>query len=242
MNLGLKSFVNLLAFDTSTQTLAVGARCAALEVTELAAGGAAASAGLLPLIGTVLQRAGLERSQIDAIAFGQGPGAFTGLRTSCAVAQGLGLGLRRPLLPINSLLIVAEDAWQQNGQADGDYAVIMDARMGEAYAARWRRVGLEWVAQEPGALMSLPALAKAWQGQHLDTLAGSGIAVFPALIAALCPTRCIAEEGNRAAALLRLAAAAWARGEAMDAALALPVYWRDKVAFTTAEREAARAA
>jgi tRNA threonylcarbamoyladenosine biosynthesis protein TsaB len=234
--------VNLLAFDTSTPTLAVGARRAAFEATEHAPGGAAASAALLPLVATVLQRAGLERTQLQAIAFGQGPGAFTGLRTSCAVAQGLGLGLNCPLLPINSLLIVAEDAWQQNGQADGDYAVIMDARLGEAYAARWRRVGADWLAAEPGALMALPALAQAWQGRPVGTLAGSGIAAFPAWVAALQPTRCVAQEHNRAAALLRLAAAAWARGEAVDAALALPVYWRDKVAQTSAEREAARAA
>jgi tRNA threonylcarbamoyladenosine biosynthesis protein TsaB len=234
--------VNLLAFDTSTPTLAVGARSLATEATEHTAGGAAASAALLPLIATVLQRAGLQQAQLDAIAFGQGPGAFTGLRTSCAVAQGLGLGLNRPLLPINSLLIVAEDAWQQNGQADGDYAVIMDARLGQAYVARWRRVGPQWLADEPGALMALPALAQAWQGQPVATLAGSGIQAFPDLVAALRPTRCWAEEHNRAAALLRLAAAAWAHGEAVDAALALPVYWRDKVAQTTAEREAARAA
>ncbi len=238
----MHSPVHLLAFDTSTQVLAVGARGSAGEATEHAAGGAAASAALLPLIGTVLQRAGLERARVQAIAFGQGPGAFTGLRTSCAVAQGLGLGLNCPLLPVNSLLIVAEDAWQQNGQADGDYAVIMDARMGEAYAARWRRVGADWLPCEPGGLVSLPLLVQAWQGQPLGTLAGSGIQAFPDAVAALQAARCITEEHNRAGALLRLAAAAWARDEALDAALALPVYWRDKVAFTTAEREAARAA
>jgi tRNA threonylcarbamoyladenosine biosynthesis protein TsaB len=234
--------VNLLAFDTSTPTLAVGARGHCSESTEHSAGGAAASAALLPLIEVVLGRVGLARSQLDAIAFGQGPGAFTGLRTSCAVAQGLGLGLDRPLLPINSLLIVAEDAWAQNGQADGDYAVIMDARMGEAYAARWRRVGADWLPYEPGALWALPALLQAWQGQALGSLAGSGVAAFPELAAALQPARYVAQEHNRAGALLRLAAAAFARGEALDAALALPVYWRDKVAQTTAEREAARAA
>ncbi len=238
--------MNLLAFDTSTQTLAVGARGQVgagpwAEVTDHAAGGAAASAALLPLIASVLQRLGLVQGQLDAIAFGQGPGAFTGLRTSCAVAQGLGLGLNRPLLPINSLLIVAEDAWQQNGQADGDYAVVMDARMGQAYAARWRRQGAEWLPYEAGALWALPALAQAWSAQPLGLLAGSGVAAFGEWVAALKPQRCVPDEHNRAAALLRLAALAWARGEAVDAALALPVYWRDKVAQTTAEREAARA-
>ena len=99
----------VLAFDTSTERLALGVHGPDGPLTLMADGGAAASSTLLPHIHALLAQAPLSLADLDAIAFGCGPGAFTGLRTACAVAQGLGLGLARPLLPIDSLLVVAED-------------------------------------------------------------------------------------------------------------------------------------
>lgn len=235
----------LLAFDTSTEQMAIallfGGQC--LAINE--AGGAAASAGLLPAVHSLLARAGLSLQAVDAVAFGQGPGAFTGLRTACAVAQGLALGLGCGLLPIDSLLIVAEDARCQDAAAAAPGWVVdvaMDARMQEAYAARYRHDAQGWHTLLPPALMDLPALAARVASTQAPgpapARAGSAWRVhglqLPPLPAPAWP------EADRAAALGRLARAAWAVGAAVDPAAALPLYLRDKVAQTTEERLAAK--
>ncbi len=233
----------VLAFDTSTEGLALGLQGAGGPLTLLAEGGAAASASLLPHIHALLAQARLRLADVDAIAFGRGPGAFTGLRTACAVAQGLGLGLVRPLLPIDSLLIVAEDARAQvAAQApEFDVGVAMDARMDEVYAGRYRWQAGRWRVLQAPALYSLPALAEAWSGEVRQALAGSALAAFGPRLALSAAGPRVACEHDRAGALLRLALQAARAGEGVDAAAALPLYLRDKVALTTREREAARA-
>ena len=235
--------VHVLAFDTSTERLALALGAAQADFTHIAEGGAMASANLLPQARVLLQAAGLGWADLDFIAFGNGPGAFTGLRTACAVAQGLGLGLGKPLLPIDSLLIVAEDARGQLADPNGplDIGVAMDARMDEAYAAcyRWRE-GAWQVLQAP-ALYTLPALAQAWASRPLQALAGSALAAFGPRLVGPKAAR-LETEQDRAAALLRLARQQAACGAGIEAAQALPLYLRDKVALTTVEREAVRQA
>lgn len=233
----------LLAFDTSTECMAVGVWTGGQRWSANLPGGAAASAALLPALQGLLQQAGRVMTDVAAIAFGKGPGAFTGLRASCAVAQGLAVGLGRPVLAIDSLLIVAEQARLQAGADEGfEVGVAMDARMGEAYAARYRWQGAAWqVLQAPG-LWSPEALREAWTGKPPAHLCGSAVDAFANLAALATADRRIAEGDDRAGALLGLAAAAWARGAGVDAAEALPLYLRDKVAQTTDERAALRAA
>lgn len=232
----------MLALDCSTERLAVALATPAGRWHHEGEGGAAASAQLLPSVHALLARAGIGWAALDAVAFGRGPGAFTGLRTACAVAQGLGLALGKPLVPVDSLLIVAEDARAQVGDdpADGRvFGVAMDARMDEAYAALWRHAQGRWQAVEPPALLGLPALDAAW-ARHpgaIDVLCGSALAAFGARVA-WPQARQMPRETGRAAALLTLALDAWAHGEGVDAAAALPLYLRDKVALTTAERAA----
>lgn len=240
---------HLLALDTSTDLLAVGLLTPAGRAGRLEAGGAQASARLLPLLLALLAEAGTTTSQLQAIAYGQGPGAFTGLRTACAVAQGLAFAHDTPLLPVDSLLIVAEDARAQAeaaglGAGDGDWWVAMDARMDEAYAAAYRRTDGRWQPRVAPQLWTLPALAAAWQAEPPARVAGSALGAFadrlPWGSAARWP-----HTADRAGALLRLAEAAWAEGRGIPAAEALPLYLRDKVALTTAERlqqQAGRAA
>lgn len=231
----------ILAFDTSTESLAMCLAGPDGLHTLLLPGAAQASVTLLPQAQALLKQAGGTLKQLDAVAFGRGPGAFTGLRTSCAVAQGLGWGLGLPLLPIDSLLIVAEDAWQQAAGLDGfEVDVAVDARMDEAYTARFRRVAGVWQVVQPPRLLALAALAERpppeqppapWRaGSAWPLLAARGVGEPPG-----CQT---VAEVDRAAALGRLALAAWASGAGVDAADALPVYLRDKVALTTAERAA----
>jgi tRNA threonylcarbamoyladenosine biosynthesis protein TsaB len=232
----------LLCFDTSTERMAVALQWPGGHALANVAGGAAASATLLPQVARLLADAGRVHRDIDAIAYGCGPGAFTGLRTACAVAQGLAFGLGRPVLAIDSLLIVAEDARVQAGIHDAgalDIGVAMDARMDEVYAAAYRWAQGAWsVLREPG-LHRLPVLADRWAGLSLQAVAGSAWSAFGERLPP--PARCFFSEADRAAALLRLAVQAHAAGAGVDAALALPLYLRDKVAQTTLEREAARA-
>jgi tRNA threonylcarbamoyladenosine biosynthesis protein TsaB len=235
----------VLAFDTSTEQLAAGLCAAGAAYSVCAAGGAQASARLLPQLQALLARAGRTWADVQAIAYGRGPGAFTGLRTACSVAQGLGLGLGRPLLPLDSLLIVAEDARAQlqpaAAQGPWDVGVAMDARMDEVYASRYRwQAGLWQVLDEP-ALYPLEVLARAWQGLAMQAVAGSALAVFGARLVLPDAAR-VELEGDRAAALLRLALHAARHDAGIDAAAALPLYLRDRVAATTAERESARLA
>ena len=242
----------LLALDTSTDRLAAALLAPAGRWHVNQAGGALASARLIPALMGLLADAGLALAQVQGIAFGQGPGAFTGLRTACAVAQGLAFAGETPVLAIDSLLIVAEDARAQaaDGQLDhgqpgtdqagnGHWWVAMDARMDEVYAAAYHHGAGGWQTRVAPGLWTLAALADSWAAAPPSRVAGSAIAAFadrlPWGAAALWP-----DSHDRAAALLRLAEAAWARGETHRADDALPLYLRDKVAQTTAERQALR--
>ena len=239
----------LLSFDTSTERLCIGFGDGDETLVHEAEGGAQASAQLIPQIVALLARAGCTLAQLDAIAFGRGPGAFTGLRTACSVAQGLALGSGKPVVAVDSLMIVAEAARDAVG-ADGARLlwVAMDARMDEIYAAAYRpaagRPG-RWHVVEAPALYTLAAFAARWiestANEALPAIAGSAIGVFGVRLATGAALA-IDSGGGRAAALARLAQAQWEDGGGVDAALALPVYLRDKVAQTTAERASLRAA
>jgi tRNA threonylcarbamoyladenosine biosynthesis protein TsaB len=241
----------MIAIDTSTERLVLALQTRSGVITLDEPGAARASARLLPALLDMLARAGMTLADVNAIAFARGPGAFTGLRTACAVAQGLAFGAGKPVLPVDSLLIVAEDARMQADAGGGpfDVWVAMDARMQEVYAAayRWREGG--WAVLEPPRLCTPGWLAERWQVEPPQCVAGTALDAMSSQAAAGLagdlPTGNAMRypvTANRAAALMRIAQAAWQRGEAVDAALALPLYLRDKVAQTTAEREAARAA
>jgi tRNA threonylcarbamoyladenosine biosynthesis protein TsaB len=220
----------LLALDSSTDTMALALVTAGQTKLFEAAGGAQASARMLPEIKVLLAAAGLQMHELDGIAFGQGPGAFTGLRTACAVTQGLAFGLDKPVLAIDSLMLVAEDARTQG--AGDDIWVAMDARIGEIYAAHYRWFDGGWHVVEAPALYAPEALAARWG--RPAAVAGSALTEYAAALGALA--NAWPQARSRAAALGTLALSAWQRGDRLDAAEALPVYVRDKVALTTAER------
>ena len=228
----------LLALDTATERIAVAVVDGEQQWAADEAGGALASLHLLPLVYTLLERAGLALADLDAIAFGRGPGAFTGLRTASSVAQGLAFGAALPVLALDSLALVAEDAHAQHSSVD--IWVAMDARMDEVYAAAYHRDADGWQVVQAPALWPLAALNEAWQREPPVCVAGSALDAFGPRLVTGAALR-IAATPDRAAALARLARVAWLRGEAVDAALALPLYLRDKVALTTAERAAAKA-
>ena len=236
---------SLLAFDTATERMSIALvtpRGVRLHDSD---GGARASATLIPALLALLALHGIALRQLDAIAFGRGPGAFTGLRTTCAVAQGLAFGANLPVLAIDSLAIVAEDARAQG--AGDDVWVAMDARMGEVYAAHYRCAsdsdGMRWRTLAAPALYALEAIVAQWRQAPPRCVAGSALAAFGArLLDDGAAAQRVAAECSRAQALATLALAAWRDGPRLDAADALPLYLRDKVASTTAEREAVKRA
>lgn len=239
----------LLAFDTSTEAMSIALCLPDRTLLHEGPGGALASAQLLPTIRGLMAQGGISFAQLDAIGFGRGPGAFTGLRTACSVAQGLALGIGRPVLPLDSLMVVAQDALDGTETRPSHDAfelwVAMDARMDEVYAARYRWPGdsaaAQWQVSSAPALYTLAALADRWTSEPALCVAGSAVGAFADRLP-WGTARRIPTTRSRAAALSALARRSWLRGEAVDAALALPIYLRDKVAQTTAERDATRAA
>lgn len=232
--------LSLLAFDTATEHLSIALSVRGAVFEHEAPGGAQASATLIPAIFALLERAAITLHDLDAIAFGRGPGAFTGLRTACAVAQGLAFGAEKPVLPIDTLLAVAEDARAGDPKAQRVWAV-MDARMDEVYAAQYAFADARWTTLDAPRLTTPAALNEHWRAQAPELIAGNALGAFgdrlATGVARLAPAAL-----PRAAAMLPLAQTLWAAGGALDAALALPLYLRDKVAQTTLERAAARAA
>ncbi len=230
--------MNLLAFDTSTDTLSIAATNGVQVWQHSGPGGAQASSTLIPAILALLAQAGLRLDQLAAIAFGSGPGSFTGLRTACSVAQGLALGANVPVLPIDTLLAVAEEARHQHGAAQGVWQVqaLLDARMDEVYSGFYRYQNGGWTQRDDFSLV---------RPEHLHAEADWAQAGNPFTVYA---ERLPASAGLRlhalptATALLRLAPALLAAGAALPADQALPRYIRDKVAQTTDERMAAKAA
>ena len=232
--------MNLLAFDTSTDTLSIAVQRGDAVWQHTGAGGAQASAALIPAIQRLLAEAGLGFDTLDAIVFGRGPGSFTGLRTACAVAQGLAFGARNgqgtPVVPVDTLLAVAEEARQQHGCTQ--VLAVLDARKNEVYSAHctWQEATRQWSTDADFGLCAPEALTLTDAAQW--TVAGNAQAAYGERL--LPQARHVAALPT-ATALLRLAPALLAAGAAVPASEALPRYIRDKVAQTTAEREALRA-
>ncbi len=225
--------MKLLALDTSTEY------CSAALWLDGTVDQAASHAGqrhselLLPMVHALLARHGLQVRRLDGIAFGAGPGSFTGLRIACGVAQGLAYGAGLKLAAVSTLLALA--------QASEGKSVIaaLDARMGEIYhAAYCRSAAGAWCTVSAPCLVkpeSAPPVyaAGSWLGVGSGFLA-HGPALRQRYGAQLEAVRADAFPG--AAAIAALAAPMFERDEVCEPAQALPVYLRDKVAFTERER------
>lgn len=226
--------MRLLAFDTATEACSVALLSGDTLRGECLELGRGHSERLLPMIDALLADAGLSLGELDALAFGRGPGAFTGVRLAASVAQGLAFAARLPVVPVSDLAAVALRVLRGESAAPG-VLVCNDARMGQVYAGAFRRDGAglpEAVAAEavlgpdevPGTFAAV--LAKGWHG------AGHGFRAYPGLASALQPLLAgvRAECLPRAEEIALLAAGAFARGETVGAGEALPVYLRDNVA------------
>lgn len=247
----------LLAIETSTDVLSLAVGDPACRTAYHGPGSAQASATLLPAAQSLLGQVAWSLADLDAIVFARGPGAFTGLRTACAVAQGLAYGVRTaahpdglPVLPVDTLLALAEAAREQRAQAGGPcpavIVALLDARMDEVYVALYR-CGPQGLDASPlqAPRLCAPADLAGWLPQVLPAgvaasdvlLAGNVFEVYATALQGLSGERLRALPD--AEALLRLAPGLLTAGAAVPAREAMPLYVRDKVARTTAEREGA---
>jgi tRNA threonylcarbamoyladenosine biosynthesis protein TsaB len=231
---GYNGAVNLLAVETSTELCSVALLRGGELFVEEAVAENRHSEMLVPMLRRVFERAHLSAPQMDAFAFGQGPGSFTGIRIACGLVQGLAFAAQRPVVPVPSLLALAE-------QSNEDHVLAaLDARMGEAYLAAYARNGDDWdevIAPRLADAAGLPPLpGRRWAAT------GSGFDRHPWLRDAYRETIEMRFEGDlpRAGAVARIAARRFARGGGIAAEHAAPLYLRDKVALTIEERRAKR--
>jgi tRNA threonylcarbamoyladenosine biosynthesis protein TsaB len=251
----------LLAIETSTDRLSVAVGTGdggEAPLSYSGPGAAQSSANLLPTVAQLLEEAGWALADLAAIVFARGPGSFTGLRTACAVAQGLAYGAKAqgleggvPVLPVDTLLALAEEARWLNEQAGGAspevVVAMLDARMGEMYVAVYAVHQQHVVAEALQAprLCAPSALAEFLQAtpgaaEAATLLAGNVFDTYAEALAGLPGQRQTA--WPTATALLRLAPGLLGQGFAVAAHEAMPLYVRDKVAQTTDERERLRLA
>lgn len=226
--------MRLIAFDTATEwcTAALWSEGAVAVREERA--GQRHSDLLVPMVMDLLAEAGLTLGQLDGLAYGMGPGSFTGLRIACGVAQGLALGAGLPVLGVSTLEALAEEAHAATG-ADRVLACL-DARMHEVYAGLYQQDPQGWIAQA-GPVVCPPAGVPVPPHPGYVGI-GSGFAAHAGLAAGLAvPLARILPEGvPHARAIARLAAPRFQRGEGLPAEGAEPVYIRDKVALKICER------
>lgn len=226
--------MKLLAIESSTDLFTAALHIDGRIVEREAVRGVSHSEYALPIVRALLEAEGLTLHALAGIAFGAGPGAFTGLRLAVSVAQGLAVGAGLPVIGIGSLEALAL------GAGDGLIYACADARMNEVYCAAYR-VEDERVETVLAPVVVPPRQAIVPPGQGwFGTGSGFGAhrdALQARLGASLATID--AEARPRAAAIARLAAPCFLRGESLDPALAAPRYVRDKVALTTRERLAA---
>lgn len=226
--------MKLLAIESSTELFSIALLLDGRIVEREGARGVPHSEIALPMLQALLDEEGLTLRDLTGIAFGAGPGAFTGLRLAASVAQGLAFGSGLSVLGVGSLEALALDAGAERVYASSD------ARMNELYCAACRVSGdsvdtvLPPVVVPPHAAPLPPG--QGWHG------CGSGFSAYGAVLRARLGTALESVDAQarpRARAVARLAAPRFARGEALDPALAAPFYVRDKIALTTRERLAA---
>lgn len=224
--------MNLLALDTSTEFLSLALMQGDAVFTFDILAGQTHSQLILPQIQTLLSDAGMQLKDLQGIAFGAGPGSFTGVRIAAGVAQGLGFGTNLPVAGVCTLMALAE--------ASGAAKVIacLDARVGEVYHAAYIKESGEWqIVVAPGLYKpdAVPAVSggnwvgvgSGWQ-TYAEVLSHAYSGQLQGIQPLLLPT---------ASAILKLAQPVFAGGQARPASEAMPIYIRNRVALKTTERE-----
>ncbi|HET7125557.1 MAG TPA: tRNA (adenosine(37)-N6)-threonylcarbamoyltransferase complex dimerization subunit type 1 TsaB [Lysobacter sp.] len=204
----------------------------------------------LPWAETLLAEAGIAKSQLDAIAVGRGPGAFTGVRLAVALGQGIALALDRPVVPVSTLAALAMrphpsppphagEGGEREAQAGGGEHIIsaIDARMGEIYVAVFRREGDSMIATSDEIVIA-PAQYELPQGEGWIGV-GTGFAAADGVLQSRFGSRFVhvyATALPHAGDVARLGASAFANGGGLAPERLEPAYLRNNVALTLAEQ------
>ncbi|MBR7887365.1 tRNA (adenosine(37)-N6)-threonylcarbamoyltransferase complex dimerization subunit type 1 TsaB [Marinomonas sp. A79] len=228
----------ILALDTSTPACSVALNIDGVVLEDFRMAPRLHNDLILPMVDQILAQAGLTLSDVDAIAFGRGPGSFTGLRISAGVVQGLAFGADLPVIPVSTLEALALEGFQKTGQAH--WLAALDARMGEIYLGGYHvdkgngRYEITSVVDEcvvkPGALS---AFTTPFNG------VGSGWCYEEVLSALLPepPQQVLTELAPRAACVAEIAAIALEKGQTVSSYEAIPTYLRDEISW---EKQAPR--
>lgn len=226
--------MRILAIETSTERCSVAVGDGERWRSREEVAGQSHSERALVLCRELLDEAGFALRELDGIAFGAGPGSFTGIRIACGLAQGLALADDLPVVPVPTLEALAQAAWTAGGHAS--IVACLDARMREVYVAAYQRSGDGWAVVAVPAVLLPSAVAglggSGWFG------AGNGYAAYPGLAAQLALGAVDATLHPSAQAVGELARKRFADGAAVAAEDAMPLYVRHRVALTTAERDA----
>lgn len=226
--------MNLLAIETATESCSVALVHGETVIARSELAPRRHAERVLPMADELLAEAGIGKHALDGIAVGRGPGAFTGVRLAVSLAQGMAMALDLPVVTVSSLAALALEAPED----DAAILAVIDARMGEIYAASYRHdghCGLLALDEErvcTAAALQLPQAA-AWN------VVGSGWATYAETLTAQLGAAPRSTDGAsypQARHVATLAVAAFKAGKAQAPELALPVYLRDKVALTLAEQ------
>lgn len=222
----------ILAIETSSELASVALLHNGRVMAHEAAGVQTHSQTVLPMVQALLAQAGITLAQCDAVAFGAGPGSFTGVRTACGVAQGLAFGLDLPVVPVVTLLAMAQACRDDCGASE--VLVVLDARMEEVYWAQYHY-------QDGWQTVIAPTLSAASEVNPSGPVVacGNGLSTYSSAF----DTASFAQGAQpgvmpHAAQIAHLAQLELAAGRTVNARDAQPVYLRNKVALTTVERMA----
>jgi tRNA threonylcarbamoyladenosine biosynthesis protein TsaB len=231
----------ILAIETSSELASCALLVGDLVIARESSGVRTHSQAILPMVQSVLEQAAMTIKHCSAIAYGAGPGSFTGVRTACGIAQGLAFGAGLPAVPVGTLAAMALACRQRSGASE--ILAVLDARMGEVYWAQYRYVDGWQTVIEP--TLSAP---EAVQPSMLQTAAplmacGNGFVVHQAAFArSAFGAHVQADVMPHAAQVAQLARMAFGAGAGVPAGQAQPLYLRNKIAFTSAERGAINSA
>ncbi|WP_211462583.1 tRNA (adenosine(37)-N6)-threonylcarbamoyltransferase complex dimerization subunit type 1 TsaB [Collimonas silvisoli] len=229
----------ILAIETSTELASAALLRDGHMIARESAGVQTHSLAILPMVQSLLAEAGISLAQCDALAFGVGPGSFTGVRTACGIVQGLAFGADLPVLPVVTLAAMAQACRDLNGA--GEVLAVLDARMGEVYWAQYRFADNQWqVIVEP--TLSAPSEVSPLSTETgVLQACGNGLAAYPgAFVAASFAAGGLPAVMPNARQIAQLGSVALVQshGRGLSAVEAQPLYLRNKVALTTAERAA----
>ncbi|MFO1468139.1 MAG: tRNA (adenosine(37)-N6)-threonylcarbamoyltransferase complex dimerization subunit type 1 TsaB [Steroidobacteraceae bacterium] len=240
--------LSILAIDTATEGCSAALWTPGGVIERREEAGREAALRILPLVDAVLREAGMTLGALTALAAGIGPGGFTGVRLSVAVAQGLAFGAGLPVVPVNTLEALAHQALgglagmvpaQLRGSSladDPQVLTCLDARMKEIYWASYRRDAARGVVPVDAPALATPQAVEAALRRRAWPAIGRGMHLL--MRQGAWPTPCDAQALPRASDMAELASLRL-RSDAREAGELEPLYLRDKVAFTESERRTA---